>query len=63
MNAQSQPKRKFLVLHGIGYDSGETPDGFRIPCGRGDGGENPILYLVTAAVGFGSTLIVALTVA
>jgi hypothetical protein len=45
-----------------GYESGETPEGFSIPCGRGDGGENPTLYLVTAMVGFGSTLIVTPTV-
>ena len=45
-----------------GYESGETPEGFSIPCRRGDGGENPTLYLVTAMVGFGSTLIVTPTV-
>jgi hypothetical protein len=39
--------------HCIGYKNGETPEGFSIPCGRGDGGENPILYLVTSIVGFG----------
>jgi hypothetical protein len=49
--------------HCIGYESGETPEGgFSIPCGRGDGEENPILYLVTAIVGFGSVLIITPTV-
>jgi hypothetical protein len=44
--------------HCIGYENGDTPEGFSIPCGRGDGGENQILYLVTAIGGFGSTMIV-----
>ena len=48
--------------HCIGYENGDTPEGFSIPCGRGDGGENPILYLVTSIVGFGSVLIVTPTV-
>jgi hypothetical protein len=48
--------------HCIGYESGDTPEGFSIPCGRGDGEENPILYLVTSIIGFGSTLIVTPTV-
>jgi hypothetical protein len=48
--------------HCIGYENGDTPKGFSIPCGRGDGGENPILYLVTVIVGFGSVLIVTPTV-
>jgi hypothetical protein len=49
--------------HCIGYESGDTPEGaFSIPCGRGDGGENPILYLVTAIGGFGSVLIITPTV-
>jgi hypothetical protein len=48
--------------HCIGYESGDTPVGFNIPCGRGDGGENPILYLVTLIVGFGSLLIITPTV-
>ena len=48
--------------HCIGYESGDTPKGFSIPCGRGDGGENPILYLVTSIVGYGSTLIITPTV-
>jgi hypothetical protein len=48
--------------HCIGYEYGETPKGFSIPCGRGDGGENPILYLVTSIVGFGSVLIATPTV-
>ena len=49
--------------HCIGYENGDTPEGaFSIPCGRGDGGENPILYLVTAIGGFGSVLIITPTV-
>jgi hypothetical protein len=48
--------------HCIGYENGDTPEGFSIPCGRGNGEENPILYLVTSIVGFGSTLIVTPTV-
>ena len=49
--------------HCIGYENGDTPKGFNsIPCGRGDGGENPILYLVTSIVGFGSVLIATPTV-
>ena len=48
--------------HCIGYESGETPEGFSIPCGRGDGGENPILYLVTGSVGYGLVLIITPTV-
>jgi hypothetical protein len=49
--------------HCIGYENGDTPKGFSsIPCGRGDGGENPILYPVTPIVGFGSVLIVTPTV-
>jgi hypothetical protein len=48
--------------HCIGYEIGDTPEGFSIPCGRGDGEENPILYLVTAIVGFGLVLIVTPTV-
>jgi hypothetical protein len=48
--------------HCIGYENGDTPEGFSIPCGRGDGGENPILYLVSSIVGFGSTLIITPTV-
>jgi len=48
--------------HCIGYESGDTPEGFNIPCGRGDGGENPILYLVTSIVAFGSPLIFTPTV-
>ena len=48
--------------HCIGYKNGDTPEGFSIPCGRGDGGENPILYLVTLIVGSGSTLIITPTV-
>jgi hypothetical protein len=48
--------------HCIGYESGDMPKGFSIPCGRGDGGENPILYPVTSIVGFGSVLIVTPTV-
>jgi hypothetical protein len=48
--------------HCIGYESGDTPEGFSIPCGRGDGGENPILYLVTSIVGFGLVLIITPTV-
>jgi hypothetical protein len=47
--------------HCIGYKNGDTPEGFSIPCGRGDGGENPILYLVTLIVGSGSTLIITPT--
>ena len=52
----------FDAPHCIGYENGDTPEGFSIPCGRGDGGENPILYLVTSIVGFGSVLIVTPTV-
>jgi hypothetical protein len=48
--------------HCIGFESGETPEGFSIPCGRGDGGENPILYLVAAIVGVGPALIITPTV-
>ena len=49
--------------HCIGYENGDMPpEGFSIPCGRGDGGENPILYLVTLIVGSGSTLIITPTV-
>jgi hypothetical protein len=48
--------------HCIGHENGETPEGFSIPCGRGDGGENPILYLVTWIVSFGSTLIITPTI-
>jgi hypothetical protein len=48
--------------HCIGYENGDTPEGFSIPCGRGDGGENPILYLVTSIVGFGFLLIITPTV-
>jgi hypothetical protein len=48
--------------HCIGYESGDTPEGFSIPCGRGNGKENPILYLVTSIAGFGSTLIFTPTV-
>jgi hypothetical protein len=49
--------------HCIGYESGDTPKGFSIPCGRGDGGENnPLLYLVTSIVAFGSVLIITPTV-
>jgi len=48
--------------HCIGYNSGDTPEGFSIPCGRGDGGENPILSLVTLIVGYGSALIITPTV-
>jgi hypothetical protein len=48
--------------HCIGYESGDTPEGFSIPCGRGDGRENPILYLVTSIVGFGLVLIITPTV-
>ena len=48
--------------HCIGYARGETPEGFSIPCGRGDAGENPILYLVTAIEGIGSVLIITPTV-
>ena len=50
--------------HCIGYESGETSEGgfSSIPCGRGDGGDNPILYLVTLIVGFGSLLIITPTV-
>jgi hypothetical protein len=49
--------------HCIGYENGDTPEGgFSIQCGRGDGKENPILYLVTAIVGFGSVLIITPTV-
>jgi hypothetical protein len=49
--------------HCIGYQNGDTPEGFSIPCGRGDGGENPILYLVTSPiVAFGSTLIITPTI-
>ena len=49
--------------HCIGYENGDTPEGFSIPCGRGDGGENPILYLVTSPiVAFGSTLIITPTI-
>jgi len=45
--------------HCIGYENGDTPEGFSIQCGRGDGGENPILYLVTSPiVAFASTLII-----
>jgi hypothetical protein len=44
--------------HCIGYESGETPEGFSIPCGRGDGEENPILYLVTSIAVHGTGLIV-----
>jgi hypothetical protein len=44
--------------HCIRYENRDTPPEafFIIPCGRGDGGENPILYLVTWIVSFGSTL-------
>jgi hypothetical protein len=48
--------------HCIGYENGDTPEGFSIPCGRGNGGENPILYFVTWIVSFGSTMIVTPTV-
>ena len=48
--------------HCIGYENGDTPEGFSIPCGRGDGGENPILYLVMEIVAFGPTLIITPTV-
>jgi hypothetical protein len=48
--------------HCIGYENGETPEGFSIPCGRGDGGENPILYLVTSIVGYGSMMIITPTI-
>jgi hypothetical protein len=48
--------------HCIGYENGETPQGFSIPCGRGDGGENQILYRVTLIVGLGLVLIVTPTV-
>jgi hypothetical protein len=48
--------------HCIGYESGNTPEGFNIPCGRGDGGENPILYLVTLIVKLGLVLIITPTV-
>jgi hypothetical protein len=48
--------------HCIGYENGDTPEGFSIPCGRGDGGENPILYLVMEIVGFGSVLIIPPTI-
>jgi hypothetical protein len=48
----------FDAPHCIGYESGDTPEGFSTPCGRGDGGENPILYLLTIIVGFGSTMII-----
>ena len=44
--------------HCIGYESGDTPNGFSIPCGRGDGGENPILYLVMGISGIGFVLII-----
>jgi hypothetical protein len=48
--------------HCVGYENGDTPEGFSIPCGRGDGGENPILYLVNSIVGFGSVLFITPTV-
>jgi hypothetical protein len=47
--------------HCIGYENGDTPKGFSIPCGRGDGGENTILYRVNSIVGFGSVLIITPT--
>jgi hypothetical protein len=52
------------ALHCIGYESGDTPKGFSIsiPCGRGDGKENPILFHVTSIVAFGSVLIMTPTV-
>jgi hypothetical protein len=44
--------------HCIGYESGDTPEGFNtIPYGRGDGGENPILSSITLITAGGSTLI------
>ena len=48
--------------HCIGYESGDTPKGFNIPCGRGNGAENPILYLVTLIVGYGLVMIITPTV-
>jgi hypothetical protein len=48
--------------HCIGYENGDRPKGFSTPCGRGDGGENPILYRVMLIVGFGSVLIATPTV-
>ena len=47
--------------HCIGYESGDIPDGFDIPCGRGDGGGDPILVLVPALVGLLSMLVVTPT--
>ena len=47
-----------MMHHIASYENGDTPEGFSsIPCRRGDGGENPILYLVTAIIAFGSGLI------
>ena len=38
--------------HCIGYEIGDTPEGFSIPCGRGDEGNNPILLYSTYIVLF-----------
>jgi hypothetical protein len=48
--------------HCIGYESGDTPESFIIPCECGNGGENPMIYLVTSIVGFGLVLIITPTV-
>jgi len=48
----------FDAPHCIGYENGDTPEGFSIPCGRGNGIENPILYLVTVIGGYGTTMII-----
>jgi hypothetical protein len=48
--------------HCIGYKSGHIIEGFRIPCGRGDGRQNPKLYIVVQFLGYGSVLVITPTV-
>ena len=48
--------------HCIGYQSGHIIEGFSIPCGRGDGRQNPKLYNVVLFLGYGSVLLITPTV-
>jgi hypothetical protein len=45
--------------HCIGYESGDKPQGFKIPCGRGDGGNNPMPIFITRTSGFFITLVIS----
>ncbi len=44
--------------HCIGYQSGYIPEGFTIPCGRGDGVESKILHKVLRILGFTSVFVI-----